>query len=130
LRTPLVSLGVGRRLVIINVTGRKSGRQYSVPVAYLRHEGTLLVGSPFGWARNLRTGEPVEVILLGKRRLADVQAITDEEGVTRDYAVICRRNRQFAQLNHVTIGPGGEPDPGDLHQAWAHGARAFRLTPR
>jgi deazaflavin-dependent oxidoreductase (nitroreductase family) len=130
LRTPLISKGIGRRLVIINVTGRKSGRRYSVPVAYTRHDGVLLVGTPFGWGRNLRTGEPVELILLGKRRLADVEVITDEDGVTRHYAIICRNNSAFAKFNKVTIGPDGTPDPAGLHQAWANGARVFRLTPR
>ena len=130
LQTPLVSRGIGKRLVIINVTGRKTGRRYSVPVAYTRHDGVLLVGTPFGWARNMRTGEPVEIVLQGKRRQADVQVISDEAGVVAAYDVICRDNRQFAKFNNIGFGPDGAPSPSDLHQAWAHGARAYRLSPR
>ena len=130
LRTPGVSSGIGKRLVIINVTGRKTGKKYSVPVAYTRHEGILLVGTPFAWARNMRTGEPVEIILQGKRRQADVEVIRDEEGVVATYDVICRDNRQFAKFNNIGFGPDGAPLPGDLHAAWAHGARAYRLSPR
>jgi deazaflavin-dependent oxidoreductase (nitroreductase family) len=130
LRTPGISSGIGRRLVIVNVTGRKTGRQYSVPVAYTRHEGALLVGTPFAWARNMRTGEPVEVILQGKRRQADVQVISDEEGVVAAYDVICRDNRQFARFNNISFGPDGAPKASDLHAAWTLGARAYRLTPR
>ena len=130
LRTPGVSSGMGKRLVIINVTGRKTGKQYSVPVAYTRHEGNLLVGTPFTWARNMRTGEPVEIILQGKRRQADVEVISDENGVVAAYDVICRDNRQFAKFNNIGFGPDGAPSPSDLHQAWAHGARAYRLSPR
>ncbi|MGH3422048.1 MAG: hypothetical protein ACRDOD_20935, partial [Streptosporangiaceae bacterium] len=61
LRTPLVCRAVGSRLITVYVVGRKSGRRYAVPVAYTRHDGTLLIGTPFGWGRNLRTGHPVEI---------------------------------------------------------------------
>jgi deazaflavin-dependent oxidoreductase (nitroreductase family) len=130
LRTPGISSGMGKRLVIINVTGRKTGKRYSVPVAYTRHEGSLLVGTPFAWARNMRAGEPVEVILQGQRRQADVQVISDEDGVVAAYDIICRSNRQFARFNNISLDPAGTPAPGDLHAAWEHGARAYRLSPR
>jgi hypothetical protein len=121
---------VGGRLVTLYVVGRKSGRRYTVPVAYTRQGGDLLIGTPFGWGRNLRSGEPVEILLKGKRRLADVEAFTDEPGVTRLYAIMCQENKTFANFNKVSIGPDGKPSPDDLHGAWANGARAFRLSPR
>ena len=68
LRTPLLCRAVGGRLVTLYIVGRKSGRRYTVPVAYTRHDGTLLIGTPFGWGRNLRTGEPVDIRLKGRRR--------------------------------------------------------------
>jgi deazaflavin-dependent oxidoreductase (nitroreductase family) len=130
LATPLVSRGIGGRLVTLYVVGRKSGRHYSIPVAYTPHEAVLLVGTPFGWGRNLRTGEPVELRLKGKRRSADVQVVTDEAGVVELYAVIARDNHRFAKFNKIGLGQDGEPDPADLHLAWAGGARVFQLTPR
>lgn len=130
LSTPLVSRGIGRRLVTLYVVGRKTGRRFTIPVAYTRQGEDLLIGTPFGWGRNLRTGEPVEIRLKGKRRLADVEAFSDEPGVTRLYTIICKDNKTFAGLNKVGIDPDGEPRPEDLHAAWANGARAFRLTPR
>jgi deazaflavin-dependent oxidoreductase (nitroreductase family) len=130
LRTPLLSQAIGRRLVTLYVTGRKSGRRYAIPVAYTRQDGDLLIGTPFGWGRNLRSGEPVTIRLRGRLRQADVQAYRDEADVTRAYAVMSSDNHNFARFNQITIGPGGQPDPGDLHKAWAAGARAFRLTPR
>jgi hypothetical protein len=121
---------VGGRLVTLYVVGRKSGRRYTVPVAYTRQDGDLLIGTPFGWGRNLRSGEPVEVLLQGRRRLADVEAFTDEPGVTRMYAIMCKDNKAFANFNKVRVGSDGEPSADDLHRAWADGARAFRLSPR
>ena len=112
------------------VVGRKSGRHYAVPVAYTRHEGDLLVGTPFGWGRNLRTGEAVALRLKGRRRLADVRVLTEERDVVDAYGVMARDNHQFARFNKIGFDRVGNPVPGDLHLAWAAGARAFRLTPR
>jgi len=130
LRVPLLSRGVGKRLITLYVVGRKSGKHYAVPVAYTRHEGTLLIGTPFGWGRNLRTGVPVEVRFKGRRRVADVVVVTDEDAVVNDYAVMARDNRNFATFNKIGIDPNGDPDPTDLRLAWAAGARSFRLTLR
>jgi deazaflavin-dependent oxidoreductase (nitroreductase family) len=130
LRVPLVSRGVGKNLLTLYVVGRKSGKRYTVPVAYTRHEDVLLIGTPFGWARNLRTGEPVDIRFRGRRRSADVRVVTEEAGVVADYAVIARANRSFAKFNKISIDEHGEPDPGDLHLAWAAGGRVLRLTLR
>ena len=128
--TPGLARLAGRRLLTVYVVGRKSGRHYDVPVAYTRHQGSLLIGTPFGWARNLRTGEPVEIRLRGRRRTADVHVITDEPGVVDAYAVMARDNHNFARFNHIGFAADGHPLPADLHRAWAAGARAVRLTPR
>jgi deazaflavin-dependent oxidoreductase (nitroreductase family) len=130
LRTPLVSRLIGSRLITVYVAGRKSGRRYAVPVAYTRHEGDLLIGTQFGWGRNLRTGEAVAIRLKGRRRLADVQVLTEEKGVAGAYAVMARDNHGFARFNSIGFDAAGNPVPADLHLAWAAGARAFRLTPR
>ena len=130
LRTPLLSRLVGSKLVTLYVVGRKSGRRYVVPVAYTADQGDLLIGTPFGWGRNLRTGEAVTIRLKGRRRLADVRVIADEPGVVDAYGVMARDNHNFASFNKIGFDTSGNPVPADLHQAWAAGARAFRLTPR
>jgi deazaflavin-dependent oxidoreductase (nitroreductase family) len=130
LRTPLLARLVGSRLLTVHAVGRKTGKHYAVPVAYCRHEGALLFGTEFGWVRNLRTGEPVEIQLKGRRRTADVVVTTDEAGVVADYAILARDNHQFARFNRITLDAAGEPDPADLHRCWAAGARSVRLAPR
>ena len=130
LRTPLLCRAVGSRLVTLYIVGRKSGQHYTVPVAYTRHDGALLIGTQFGWGRNLRTGEPVDIRLKGRRRLADVRVFTDEAGVTELYAVMARDNHGFAKFNKIGLDQDGNPDPDDLQLAWAAGARAFQLRPR
>jgi hypothetical protein len=130
LRTPLVCRSVGKRLVTVYIVGRTSGRHYPVPVAYTRHNGALLIGTAFGWGHNLRTGQPVDIRLRGKRRPADVEVFTDEAGVVERYALMARDNHTFAKFNKIGFDPAGNPSAEDLHLAWAAGARAFRLTPR
>jgi hypothetical protein len=130
LRVPLLNRLVGRRLIVIDVVGRTSGKVYRVPVAYTPHEGALLVGTPFPWGRNLRSGEPVTILLKGRRTTADVVVYTDEAGVLTAYEIMARDNRQFAGFNKIGRDEHGVPNPDDLRLAWAAGARAFRLTPR
>ena len=129
LRTPLLCRLVGRRLLTVYLVGRKSGRHYAVPVAYTRRNGTLLVGTQFAWARNLRTGEPVHIRLAGKRRSADVHVVADETGVVEHLALMVRDNHQFARFNKIGLDQRGDPRPDDLHLAWAAGARVALLTP-
>jgi deazaflavin-dependent oxidoreductase (nitroreductase family) len=130
LRVPLLSRGIGSRLITLYVVGRKSGRRYTVPVAYTRHEGELLIGTPFEWGRNLRTGEKLDVRYRGRRRPAEVRVLTGEADVVRDYAVIARDNRSFARFNRIGFDQGGNPLAADLHRCWAAGARVIRLTVR
>lgn len=130
LRTPLICRVIGRSLITVFVVGRKSGTRYVVPVAYTRHGDALLIGTPFGWARNLRTGSPVTIRWKGRLRVADVEVFADEPGVVQTYTQIIAGNRTFASFNKIGIAADGTPDAQDLHLAWASGARAIRLTPR
>jgi hypothetical protein len=130
LRTPLLCRVLGRALMTLDVVGRTSGRRYVVPVAYVWHGERLLVGTSFGWGRNLRSGEPVDVRFMGRRRRADVEVVTDEAGVVELYGVLAAENRNFATFNMIGIDADGRPDAEDLHRAWAAGARAFLFTLR
>ena len=130
LRTPLICRLAGRRLVTVYVIGRKTGTRYNIPTAYVADGPALLIGTSFGWARNLRSGEPVDIRLKGKRRTADVEVFTDEAAVVSCYQTIVRGNHQFAKFNKIGFDDAGQPDAADLHRAWAAGARAIRCTPR
>lgn len=129
LRTPGLNRLAGRKLLTIEVVGRKTGRRFTVPVAYLRTDDGLLIGTPFRWVRNLRTGEPVTIRLRGKQIVADVDVLTTEGEVTAAYARMAQGNRNFATFNGIALGADGTPDPADLRAAWRGGARAVRLVP-
>ncbi|HWG22868.1 hypothetical protein [Actinospica sp.] len=128
LKTPGIANGIGKRLITLHVVGRKSGKHIDVPVAYTKHQDAILVGTPFAWGKNLRTGEPLNVTYKGKLRTADVYAAKDETEVVAFLDVMCRDNRQFAKFNKVGIDAAGNPVPDDMRRAWEHGARVFKLT--
>ncbi len=130
LATPGIARLVGTRLVTLYVIGRKSKRRYAIPVAYLLDGDDLLIGTPFGWGRNLRSGEPIQLRLKGRLRSADVHVDTAEPEVVRGYAHMARANPAFAKFNRIRLGKDGAPDHDDLRQAWLGGARVIRLSPR
>jgi hypothetical protein len=129
LRSPLVCRIVGRRLVTLYVVGRKSGRVYSVPVAYMVDGDDLVLGTSFSWGRNLRTGQLLAIRLRGRRRWAEVRSLATQPDVVDAYAHMARLNRTFARFNNIRLDADSEPDRDDLHQAWTRGARAVRLAP-
>jgi hypothetical protein len=131
LRTPLLSLGIGKRLLAFNLVGRKSGKKYVIPVAYTRHEGKLLVGViAKKWASNIRPGEPVSITLLGRKRLADVVIRRDEASVVQLFDVIARDNHAHAAFSGVGYDADGSPHRADLLQAYEKGAVVIELTVR
>ena len=42
--------------MVLYVVGRKSGKVYTIPMAYLEHDGALPLGSGFPWARTCAQG--------------------------------------------------------------------------
>ncbi len=129
LRSPLHG-ALSRRLLIVTVTGRRTGKIYRLPVAYVEHDGTLLIGAGGAWRRNLRPGEPVTVRLRGRDRLADAEVITDEERAAELYRHILRGNPVHGRFAGIGIGADGAPDRADLRRALARGVAVVRLAPR
>ena len=130
LSTPGVAKGIGRKLILLYVFGRKSGKRYAIPIAYMEHDGKVLIGTQFGWSRNLRTGDPIQVRYKGQLRSADVEVVDDPDGVTELYTVMCRDNHAFAKFRNIGFDAKGEPDPEAVREAVRFGAKAILLTPQ
>jgi deazaflavin-dependent oxidoreductase (nitroreductase family) len=83
LRSPLHGLMSGSVLLII-YCGRKSGKEYTLPVQYVRDGNTIYIvpGMPEKktWWRNLRGGEPVRLLIGGKTLVGDARIM--ENGAT------------------------------------------------
>ena len=73
---------VSDKLLLITVTGRRSGRTFTIPVSYLEQDGRILIqpSAPERkvWWRNLRGGAPVRLRLRGQDRTGHAVAHGDE----------------------------------------------------
>jgi hypothetical protein len=76
LRSPLHA-AVDDALLIVHVTGRKSGRRYHIPVGYVDLDGSFVVVTQHTWRVNLRGGADIEVTHGGRCR--SMHADLDEE---------------------------------------------------
>ncbi|MEZ0108447.1 deazaflavin-dependent oxidoreductase (nitroreductase family) [Catenulispora sp. EB89] len=130
LSTPGVAKGIGRRLILLYVFGRRSGKRYAIPIAYMEHDGKVLIGTQFGWSRNLRTGDPIQVRYKGKLRSADIEVVEDPDRVAELYTLMCRDNHAFAKFHNIGFDSAGTPDAAAVREAVRLGARAILLTPQ
>jgi deazaflavin-dependent oxidoreductase (nitroreductase family) len=79
LRSPLHGM-LSNSMMLIAVTGRKTGRQYTTPVEYYRDGDTLWVISSRDrtWWRNIQGGGEVGLLLKRKPVTAFAETILDE----------------------------------------------------
>jgi F420H(2)-dependent quinone reductase len=85
LRSPMHRLASGR-LALITVTGRRSGRSYTLPIMYERVEGGIEIPVMWPerkrWWRNLRQQADVRVLLRGRERVGHALAREHDGQVT------------------------------------------------
>jgi hypothetical protein len=82
LRSPLHGV-MSKHLLLITMTGRKSGKVYTIPVSYHREGAVLHIISWWyrQWRRNLRGGVPVMLRLQGHDLQGGGNVLEDDEGV-------------------------------------------------
>lgn len=127
LRSPLHPVMSGR-LLVINVTGRKTGKLYRLPVGYVEHNGAILIGTAGKWRRNLPAHPQVTVLLRGKQRQATAEVITDEERAAELYRPILAKNPMHGKYAKIGIEPDGTPNLADLQAGLKRGIAVVRLT--
>ncbi len=69
------------RYLLITFTGRRSGKQYTTPVAYLGEGDTIILTTDSPWWKNLRGGAPVRLRVKGQDLTGTAEAVTDEEAI-------------------------------------------------
>lgn len=84
LRTPVLG-AAAKQLMVVSFTGRKTGRQYAIPLSAHRVDNTLyaLTGAP--WKQNFRDGADARVLLDGKTTTMRGQLIADRPVVADLY---------------------------------------------
>ena len=118
LASPLHAVA-SRQLLLLHLTGRRTGRGYTVPVGYHELDGVPSVLTNSGWRVNLRGGADIEVTLQGRRRPARATLVEDPETVATAYqGVIDRLGWQAAQRRlGIRVNVGRAPIRAELIEA-------------
>lgn len=118
LKSPLHSL-LSNGMMLVTVTGRKSGRSISTPVAYLREGKTLWVVSrrESKWWRNLRGGADVQVLVAGQTLKGHGSVIEDEQAVAKRLFENFKTDSRGARFAKVNMDAAGLPNFADCETA-------------
>lgn len=76
---------MGESLLLLHLTGRKSGRGFEFPVAYVADGDRLVVLTTSTWRVNLRERPDVHVTLRGRRLAARAELVEDPDAVAQVY---------------------------------------------
>ena len=82
LRSPLYGI-LSKGMMLITVTGRKTGKKYTLPVEYFEADGFLWIVTSRDrtWWRNLQNGAEVELLLKNQPLNAYASLVTNLEQV-------------------------------------------------
>jgi deazaflavin-dependent oxidoreductase (nitroreductase family) len=96
-------------ILLITVTGRKSGRAISTPVNYVRDGETLLVTSRVErkWWKNLRGGASVMLLIHGKTYQADANVVEDRPSVEKELLRFFRLTKRT--MAGIHLDADGQP---------------------
>ena len=126
LSSPRRARRVGGSLLLLHLTGRKTGRGIVIPVAYAAAGQQLLVLTTSRWRVNLRGRPDVEVTLRGRRLGARAELVEDPDAVARVYGAriaelgLAKAGRRMGIRINVDRMP--------THQELVQAARRDRLS--
>lgn len=118
LKSPLHGM-ISKGVVLVTVTGRKSGKSISTPTNYVRDGNTLWVISwrERTWWRNLRGGAKVRILLSGKSVEGRGQVIEEEKAVAQSLFDYYQRVPQYAKYVQINLDAAGLPISADCERA-------------
>jgi len=116
LRSPIHGLFSGN-LMLITYTGRKSQKQFTTPLRYIRVDDTIqcFSSSEPVWWRNLRGGADVTLRLNGQDKRYHATVVENDPARVRDaLAYYLAFFPQDAAYHDIELGKGKLPDPTGL----------------
>ena len=118
LKSPLHGM-ISKGVMLVSVTGCKSGKIISTPTNYLRDGDTLWVISwrERMWWRNLRGGAKVRVLLAGKSVEGRGQVVEEETSVAKSLFEYYQKIPQYAKYVQIGLDVTGLPISADCERA-------------
>lgn len=118
LKSPLHGM-ISKGVMLVSVTGCKSGRTISIPTNYLRDGNTLWVISwrERTWWRNLRGSAEARVLLAGKSVEGRGQIIEELKAVAQSLFEYYRKIPQAAKYIQIGLDAAGLPVSADCERA-------------
>ena len=119
LKSPLHGL-MSSNTLLLEFTGRKSGRKLATPISYHIHNGAAhcMTSRDFVWWRNLKTKGPVTVTIRGK--VHSCQPIVEDKDtdlIATALAEFLRAVPRDAPHSGVRLDSTGTPNADDVRQA-------------
>ena len=118
LRSPLHGV-LSQNTLLLEFTGRKSGRKLSTPVSYHLTDGIAhcFTRKSFVWWKNLNSGEPVYVTIKGKRHLVRPE-VEAENSEIKGQALrhFLRAVPRDAPHSGVSLDTNGDPSVDDIQR--------------
>ncbi len=118
LRSPLHGV-LSQNTLLLEFTGRKSGRKLSTPVSYHLTDGIAhcFTRKSFVWWKNLNSGEPVYVTIKGKRHLVRPE-VEAENSEVKGQALrhFLRAVPRDAPHSGVSLDTNGDPIVDDIQR--------------
>lgn len=95
-------------MMLITITGRKTGKKYTTPVGYYRENGTLwvLTSRDRTWWRNVRGGAHVSLLLKRQPVAAFAEADLDPRSVKRHLCDYLKHIPQAAKSMGIRVENG------------------------
>lgn len=107
--------GLDRFGMLLTYTGRRSGRRYTLPLAYMREGETVTTFALFTntvWWKNLRDGAPVTLRLRGRDVPGTAEVVEDPGAVADGLLKMAEANPSQSRRGYYAVPrtPDGRPD--------------------
>jgi deazaflavin-dependent oxidoreductase (nitroreductase family) len=127
LTSPLHRLMSGRYL-LLTFKGRKSGRSYTTPVAYVQRGDAVILTTDSPWWSNLVAGAPVNVRLKGKMRSGTAHPVAKRDDAAEGLAALVEAIPWYGKFAGVRRDEHGRANRADVGRAIDGGRVLIRIA--
>jgi hypothetical protein len=121
-----VATPLSDRLMLLYLTGRKTGRAYRQPVSYVRQGEVLLTPGGGNWKLNLEPGRSERIRLRGRDVLARPEIISDVDEIEPLLEIMIKANPVVGRFVGVRRDADRRLDRNPLDTAVRYGFRVIR----